>query len=85
MNLLKLEPSTTTVVYDNEPRNKHTVERMFKSVDNGYNIVVWPKELKKKDINDMVLAGISGIQNFIDDHTYNGLTAYLKINEWKKI
>ena len=56
-NLLKLEPTTTTVIYDNEPRNKHTVERMFKSVDRNYNVVVWPGDLKYKDINDMVLAG----------------------------
>ena len=85
LNLLKLDPKSTTVVYDNEPRNKHTIERMFKSVDKGYNVVVWPNELKQKDINDMVLAGISGIQNYIDDHTYCDLTAYLKINQWKKI
>ena len=31
LNLLNLEPTTTTVIYDNEPRRTRTVERMYKS------------------------------------------------------
>ena len=85
LNLLDLNPENTTVIYDNEPRNTHTVERMFKSVDKNYQIVIWPKELNQKDINDMVLSGIKNIKRFIDIHTYHGLNAYLKINQWKKI
>jgi hypothetical protein len=85
LNLLELSPESSTVIYDNEPRNKHTVERMFKSVDKNYNVVIWPENLKQKDINDMHLAGIDKIKNFIDVHTYHGLEAYLKINQWKKI
>jgi len=85
LNLLELNPNSTTVIYDNEPRNKHTVERMFKSVDKNYHVVVWPQELKQKDINDMYLSGIEDVKSFIDVHTYHGLEAYLKINQWKKI
>ena len=85
LNLLELNPSLTTVIYDNEPRNKHTVERMYKSVDRNYRLVVWPQDLKQKDINDMILSGIKNIEQFIDVHTYHGLEAYLKINQWKKI
>ncbi len=85
LNLLELSPESTTIIYDNEPRNEHTVERMFKSVDRNYNVVIWPPELKSKDINDMVLSGMKNIKEFIDVHTYHGLEAYLKINQWKKI
>ena len=85
LNLLELSPNSTTVIYDNEPRNKHTVERMFKSVDKNYHVVVWPQDLKQKDINDMYLSGIEDVKSFIDVHTYQGLEAYLKINQWKKI
>ena len=85
LNLLELNPSSTTVIYDNEPRNKHTVERMFKSVDRNYHVVVWPQDLKQKDINDMYLSGIEDVKSFIDEHSYQGLEAYLKINQWKKI
>ena len=85
LNLLELNTSSTTVIYDNEPRNKHTVERMFKSVDRNYHVVVWPQDLKQKDINDMYLSGIEDVKSFIDEHSYQGLEAYLKINQWKKI
>ena len=85
LNLLELSPNSTTVIYDNEPRNKHTVERMFKSVDKNYHVVVWPQDLKQKDINDMYLSGIEDVKSFIDEHSYQGLEAYLKINQWKKI
>ena len=85
LNLLELKPNSTTVIYDNEPRNKHTVERMFKSVDRNYHVVVWPQDLKQKDINDMYLSGIEDVKSFIDEHSYQGLEAYLKINQWKKI
>ena len=85
LNLLELSPNSTTVIYDNEPRNKHTVERMFKSVDKNYHVVVWPQEMKQKDINDMYLSGIEDVKSFIDEHSYQGLEAYLKINQWKKI
>ena len=85
LHLMNLNPQLTTVIFDNEPRNEHTVERMFKSVDRNYNVVIWPEQLKQKDINDMVLSGTKNIKQFIDVHTYKGLTAYLKINQWKKI
>ena len=85
LNLLELSPNSTTVIYDNEPRNKHTVERMYKSVDRNYRVVVWPQDLKQKDINDMYLSGIEDVKSFIDEHSYQGLEAYLKINQWKKI
>ena len=85
LHLLDLNPQFSTVIFDNEPRNEHTVERMFKAVDRNYNVVVWPGHLKQKDINDMILSGIKNVKQFIDVHTHQGLTAYLKINQWKKI
>ena len=85
LHLMNLNPQLTTVIFDNEPRNEHTVERMFKAVDRNYNVVVWPGHLKQKDINDMILSGIKNVKQFIDVHTHQGLTAYLKINQWKKI
>jgi len=84
LDLVNSEPSTTTAIYDNEPRNHQTVDRMFKSVDKGYNVVVWPSDLEHKDINDMVLAGYHDIKGFIQSRTFSGLQAYLQINEWKR-
>ena len=33
----------------------------------------------------MYLLGIEDVKSFIDEHSYQGLEAYLKINQWKKI
>lgn len=84
LDLINSEPSTTTAIYDNEPRNRHTIDRMFKSVDKGYNVVVWPSDLDHKDINDMVLSGYHDIMGFIKTRTFSGLNAYLEINKWKR-
>ena len=83
LNLLELSPNSTTVIYDNEPRNKHTVERMFKSVDKNYHVVVWPQDLKQKDINDMILAG-HNVMSVLECNTYSDLEGTLKLTNWKK-
>ena len=73
------------VVYllDNEPRNRAIVDRMGKLIDNGETIVIWPTNIKEKDINDMVLAGII-VQDVIKNNSYKGLTATLKLKDWTK-
>jgi hypothetical protein len=76
--------SNVTWIYDNEPRNKQIVERISKTISNGNSIVIWPNNIKEKDINDMVLAG-HNVQSVIESNTYSGLEAQLKFNLWKKI
>ncbi len=70
-------------VLDNEPRNKAIVDRMGKLIDNGETVVIWPTNIKEKDINDMVLAGIP-VQSIIKSNCYKGLTATLKLKDWTK-
>ncbi|MFZ9672637.1 MAG: DNA primase, partial [Candidatus Nanopelagicaceae bacterium] len=41
-------------IYDNEPRNKQIVERIDKTIRQGNKVVIWPKNIQQKDINDMV-------------------------------
>jgi hypothetical protein len=75
----------TNVVYilDNEPRNTSISARLQKLIDDDNQVVIWPSNIKQKDINDMYLAGIS-VSDVIKLNTYSGLTAQLKYNEWKK-
>ena len=70
-------------VYDNEPRNREITTRMGKLIDNGEKIVIWPNDIKEKDINDMILGG-HNVQQIVETHTYSGLQATLKFKEWKK-
>jgi len=48
-------------VFDNEPRNREISQKMEKLIEKNYNICVWPKSLKYKDINDMVIAGMTPV------------------------
>lgn len=75
--------SDIVFVYDNEPRNKQITDRMSKHIDDGQSVVIWPTDVKQKDINDMVLGGQS-VQNLVESNMYSGLSAKLKFNEWKK-
>jgi transcription elongation factor Elf1 len=71
-------------VLDNEPRNKEICNRISKLIDGGKTVVIWPKAVQQKDINDMVLAGLS-VMDVLKSNTYRALEAKIKFNEWKKV
>ena len=71
-------------VYDNEPRSKEITTRISDTIDRGDNVVIWPNQIKEKDINDMVLAG-HDVQSIVESNIYKGLEANLKFNTWKRI
>lgn len=81
------DKSNLVIVYDNEPRSKETIKKLDKSIMNGYNVCIWPDNLEHKDVNDMVLAGLSPdfIKHIIDQNTYRDLSAKLALNKWSKI
>jgi hypothetical protein len=75
------------VVYDNENRNHEIIKKMLSVVDKGYDIVVWPDQVKEKDINEMILAGMTteDVMSVLNNNTYSGLGAKVRINQWKKV
>ena len=81
------DKSRLTIVYDNEPRSKETVKKLDKAILNGYNVVIWPETMEHKDINDMVLAGLSPefIAHIIKTNTYRDLSAKLALQKWSKV
>lgn len=90
--------SNAVVVYDNEPRNKEVVKNILTAIQKGYKVCLWPPSTEQKDINDMILKKVSGeyvktelvaraaekIKQVIDENTFVGLDAELKLTEWKK-
>ena len=74
-------------VFDNQPRNKDVVKLMQKTINLGQNICIWPKGIQEKDINEMVMSGLtsSQVQGLIDRNTYNDLNAQLVFDDWRKI
>ena len=70
--------------YDNEPRNIEIVNRIERCISNNKRVVIWPKSIKEKDINDMFLAG-HDVQTVVQSNVYHGLEAQLKLNDWKRV
>ena len=71
-------------VLDNEPRNKEIVAKYEKLISSGNSIVIWPRIVNEKDINDMKMSG-HNVQNLVECNTYQGLEAIIKLNAWKKV
>ena len=76
--------STPVWVYDNEPRSKEITSRISNTIARGESVVIWPNNVKEKDINDMVLAG-HDVQSIVESNVYHGLEANLKFTTWKRI
>lgn len=75
-----------TIVYDNEPRNPDTIKKIDKAIMMGYNVCIWPDNLEPKDVNDMILSGLSSdfIEYIIKQNTFKDLAAKLKLIQWSK-
>ena len=71
-------------IYDNEPRNAEIHRRIEQCIDRKDKVVIWPSNIKEKDINDMILSGLD-VQSVIELNTYSSLEAKLKFTTWKKI
>ena len=79
--------SSMVIVYDNEPRARDTIRKLDKAIMQGYNVCIWPENMEHKDINDMVMAGMSSefIQHIIKTNTYRDLAAKLALTKWSKV
>ena len=80
-----LPPGDTTIVLDNEPRSREIIKQMERLIHQEHELVIWPDTIIQKDINDMVLAGVKDIQTIIDNNTFSGLEATMKLAAWKRI
>ena len=77
----------TTLIFDNEPRNIHTIKKMMDSISKGWSVVIWVKLKKFKDINDLILNGLSTdeILDMINTRTMKGLEADWAAREWRNV
>ena len=82
-----LDKSKMVLVYDNEPRNKEIVKLMEKSIDNHFNVVIWPPMITDKDVNDMLMTGfdIEELHDIMEKNTYVNLRAKMEFVNWKKV
>ena len=77
----------TTLIFDNEPRNIHTIKKIMDSISKGWSGVIWSKERKFKDINDLIISGLSTdeILDMINTRTMKGLEADWAAREWRNV
>lgn len=76
-----------TLVFDNEPRNKSIVAKIESAIDNNYRVVIFPKSIITKDINDLIIVGnsIPEVRKLLHTNSHRGLAAKLAFNEWKRV
>ena len=78
--------SDLVFVLDNEPRNKQIVKFNQNLIDSGHKICIWPRNIIKKDINDMVYdMSPKDVKRLIDENTFGGLEASLRLKTWSKV
>ena len=84
---LRVDGDDVVLIPDNEPRNNEVVKQVKTYIDGNYNVVIWPSDIKEKDINEMILSGKTEreIKDIIARNTFNGLLAKTKLSEWKKV
>lgn len=84
--VLPTEQKDVVFIFDNEPRNKQIISRMYQIIEQNYKLLIWPEGTKEKDINEMIMNGItkSQIENIITDNTYSGLSALTQLNSYKR-
>jgi len=75
-----------TVIFDNEPRSPEICKQIRKTINKDHKICLWPSSNKNKDINDMIIDGMSSkdIMQQIKDNTYSGADALIRFTEWRK-
>ena len=75
------------VVFDNEPRAPEIVKKLSQIIEDGFEVCIWPKTIDDKDINDMVLNGLSPsvIKDTINSNKFSGLKAKMALSDWSKI
>ena len=83
---LPVEKKDVVFIFDNEPRNKQIIDRMYRAIEKEYMLVIWPEGQVEKDINDMIMNGKSksDIQKIISENTYSGLSALTQLNSYKR-
>lgn len=78
----------TVFIPDNQYRNKSVCGVVDKIIDSGHAIVLFPPEIKEKDINDLVLYGgysIPEVSKLLAKNVYKGLSAKLKFASLRKV
>ena len=84
---LRVYKDNVVLVPDNEPRNFEIVKQIEKYIEENFEVVIWPSDVKQKDVNEMIMSGktIEDVKEIITRNSFSGLLARTKFIEWKKV
>ena len=71
-------------VFDNEPRSREIVSKIAKTIEVGHKVVIFPSNIREKDLNEMYIAG-HDVKTLVESNIYQGLEAKLKLQTWKRV
>lgn len=76
-----LSKENLVLIWDNQYQNNDIKKSIVKAIDNGFAVCIFPKTTKHKDINEMVISGVTieEIATLIQDNTFTGLRAKLEL------
>jgi hypothetical protein len=75
------------LIFDNEPRNRQIVQTVRNSiVEDNWDVCILP-ECFPKDINAAIMDGFTQqeVMRIIEQNTFSGLSAQLKLSSWSKV
>ena len=81
-----LPTGRAVIVFDNERRKPETCKKIAMAIKRGYRVCILPESVRERDINMMVMAGYTpdAIKTIIDQSTYSGLVATMRLASWRK-
>jgi len=84
---MKMSLPNAVYIFDNEPRNKQIVDKIQQLIYLNKKVCIFPKSLKHKDINDMIIAGMTQAEvlDIIDSNTFSKLSAQQQLNNYKEV
>lgn len=70
------------LIWDNQYENKDVYRSITRAINDGFSVYIFPKSIKEKDINDLVINGMSidQVNILIQENTFSGLRATLELN-----
>lgn len=79
--------TNATIVADNEPRHPEILKILESNINKGYKVCMFPDTFPYKDINEAILGGLTSeeITDIINNYTYSGLEAKLRLVIYRKI
>jgi hypothetical protein len=78
-----------TLIYDNQPRNLQIVDQIEAAILDGWDVALLPYDPEAKDLNELIKttesnSPLEDLKKLVDDHRWGGLTARMKLSEWRK-